>query len=126
MKAFEPFDAKFVGQPLLRSEDLRLLRGKGQYVDDLHRDGMLHAAILRSQVAHGRLRSIDATAARALRGVHGVYTADDVLHSFGGTIPVIPLRLGTYCRRLCSSIHLCRGHSSQQLLRSGPLFRLTA
>jgi aerobic carbon-monoxide dehydrogenase large subunit len=77
-----------VGQPLLRIEDLRLLRGKGRYVDDIHREGMLHAAILRSSVAHGILRGIDTSEAKTLPGVHIVITSEDL-----GTVPHIPVRL---------------------------------
>jgi carbon-monoxide dehydrogenase large subunit len=79
----------FVGQPIERLEDLRLVRGRGQYVDDLARNGMLHAAILRSGVAHGRIRSIDVTRARAMPGVHAVITAADL----GDPIPLVPMRL---------------------------------
>jgi carbon-monoxide dehydrogenase large subunit len=78
----------FVGSPVERIEDLRLLRGRGQYVDDLMRPGLLHAVILRSQVAHGRIRSIDAAAARARPGVAAVITAADI----GAEVPTIPLR----------------------------------
>jgi aerobic carbon-monoxide dehydrogenase large subunit len=78
----------FVGRPIERIEDLRFLRGRGQYVDDLTREGVLHAAILRSQVAHGIIRAIDTAAARALPGVVAVITAADV----GDNIPTIPLR----------------------------------
>ncbi len=46
-----------------RREDLRFLRGRGEYVDDVAVPGMLYAVILRSSVAHGRLVSIDASAA---------------------------------------------------------------
>ena len=49
----------YVGQPIERIEDLRLLRGRGQFVDDLHLDGMLHAAILRSSIPHGRILHVD-------------------------------------------------------------------
>ena len=63
----------FIGSPVERLEDLRFLRGRGQYVDDLTRTGMLHAAVLRSSVAHGRIRSIDVSAALALAGVHAVH-----------------------------------------------------
>ena len=49
----------FIGSPIERLEDLRFVRGRGEYVDDLARPGMLHAAVLRSQVAHGRIRSLD-------------------------------------------------------------------
>jgi len=79
----------FVGQPIERLEDLRLVRGRGQYVDDLARDDMLHAAILRSSVGHGRIRSIDIAAATALPGVHVVITAADL----GERTPVVPMRL---------------------------------
>ena len=79
----------YVGQAVERLEDLRLLTGRGQYVDDLTREGLLHAAILRSSVAHGRIRSIDTMAARALRGVHAVITAVEI----GEHVPTIPLRM---------------------------------
>jgi carbon-monoxide dehydrogenase large subunit len=78
----------FVGSPVERIEDLRLLKGRGQYVDDLTREGLLHAVILRSSVAHGRIRSIDAAAARARPGVVAVITAADI----GTAVPTIPLR----------------------------------
>ena len=79
----------YVGQAVERIEDLRLLRGRGQFVDDLHLDGMLHAAILRSAIPHGRILVLDTTAALALPGVVAVITAADV----GSPIPTIPLRL---------------------------------
>jgi aerobic carbon-monoxide dehydrogenase large subunit len=78
-----------VGSPVERVEDLRFLRGRGQYVDDVARPDMLHAGILRSSVAHGRLRAIDVTAARALPGVHSVITAKDI----GERVPRVPMRL---------------------------------
>ena len=79
----------FIGKPVERIEDLRLLRGRGEYVDDLHRDGMLHAAILRSPLAHGLIRSINTLEAKKLPGVHAVFIAADV----GAVVPTIPLRL---------------------------------
>ena len=80
--------AALIGQPVDRAEDLRFLTGRGKFVDDLQRDGMLHAVVLRSHVAHGRIRTIDASAARARPGVHAVITAAEI-----GEVPVIPLRL---------------------------------
>src|SRR5262249_51963503 len=58
------------------------------YVDDVACEGLLHAAILRSSVAHGRIRAIDTRAARARRGVRAVITAPDI----GTPVPTIPLR----------------------------------
>ena len=84
---------RLVGAPVERIEDLRLLRGRGQFVDDLHQEGMLHAAILRSQIAHGRIRLIDVKAALAMPGVRGVFTAADIAQSSTGSVPKIPLRL---------------------------------
>ena len=91
MSEKDPFVSKFVGTPVERIEDLRLLRGRGQYVDDLRREGMLHAAILRSSVAHGRIRSINVSAARAMPGVRGVFVAEDIAHSSNGSVPTIPM-----------------------------------
>jgi carbon-monoxide dehydrogenase large subunit len=79
----------FVGQPIERLEDFRFVRGRGQYVDDLARKNMLHAAILRSAVAHGRIRAIDVSRAKKVSGVHAVITAADL----GDRIPLVPMRL---------------------------------
>jgi carbon-monoxide dehydrogenase large subunit len=79
----------FVGQPIERLEDFRFVRGRGQYVDDLARNDMLHAAILRSAVAHGRIRTIDVSRAKKVPGVHAVITAADL----GDAIPLVPMRL---------------------------------
>ena len=79
---------RYIGSPVERIEDLRFLRGRGQFVGDLKREGMLHAAILRSPVAHGRLAAIDVTGALELPGVRTVITAKEI-----GAVPRIPLRL---------------------------------
>ena len=79
---------RYIGAPIERVEDLRFLRGRGEYVADLSREGMLHAAILRSPIAHGRIRAIEASQAMAIGGVHAVITAADI-----GAVPRIPLRL---------------------------------
>ncbi len=76
-----------IGNPIERIEDLRFLRGRGVYVDDVACEGVLHAAILRSPVAHGRIRGIDARAATARPGVRAVITAADI-----GAVPTITLR----------------------------------
>jgi aerobic carbon-monoxide dehydrogenase large subunit len=78
-----------VGQGVERTEDLRFLTGRGTFADDYAPAGVLHAAILRSSVAHGRIVDIDVAGASALSGVVGIITATDI----GETIPTIPLRL---------------------------------
>ncbi|MCW2491832.1 MAG: carbon-monoxide dehydrogenase, large subunit, partial [Frankiales bacterium] len=63
---FEDNDRKPVGHGrMLRKEDPRLIRGKGRFVDDLQLNGMLHLAILRSPMAHGRVVNVDISAAQA-------------------------------------------------------------
>ncbi|HKA84437.1 MAG TPA: hypothetical protein VKD21_11270, partial [Acidimicrobiales bacterium] len=59
---------------MLRKEDARFLRGKGNYIDDIQLPGMLHAAILRSPYAHARINSIDTSAAEAHPKVKAVIT----------------------------------------------------
>ncbi|MDR5654536.1 xanthine dehydrogenase family protein molybdopterin-binding subunit [Ruixingdingia sedimenti] len=62
-----------------RVEDIRLLTGRGRYVDDIAPPGALHVHFLRSQVAHADIRALDLTAARAAPGVHLVLAAGDLL-----------------------------------------------
>ena len=69
---------KYLGQRLKRTEDPRLLTGQAMFVDDVEINGMLHAAFLRSDYAHARIRSIDVSAARSRPGVVAVYTAEDL------------------------------------------------
>jgi carbon-monoxide dehydrogenase large subunit len=69
---------KYVGQRIKRTEDPRLLTGQALFVDDVQMPGMLHAAFLRSDYAHARLRSIDVSAARQRPGVVAVYSAEDM------------------------------------------------
>src|SRR3984893_7182418 len=77
-----------VGSTIERIEDFRFLTGRGQYVDDLSFEEMLHAVIVRSSLAHGRIRSIDKSAALAHPGVHAVITATDMCCP----VATIPLR----------------------------------
>jgi len=70
--------ASYIGRALPRTGLNRLLNGQGQYVDDLTRPRMLHAAILRSPHAHAKILSIDAGDAKAAPGVVCVMTGEDV------------------------------------------------
>jgi aerobic carbon-monoxide dehydrogenase large subunit len=77
-----------IGSPVERVEDLRFVQGRGQFVADLTRPGQWHAAMVRSPVAHGRIRALDASAALAMPGVRAVVTERDI----GSPIPLIPFR----------------------------------
>jgi carbon-monoxide dehydrogenase large subunit len=70
---------KVIGRSVPRVEDLDLLQGRGKFIDDLHLPGMLQAAFVRSPHAHAAIRGIDKAAALEMRGVHGVFTREDLL-----------------------------------------------
>src|ERR1700722_2378969 len=67
-----------VGRSVRRLEGVAKVTGRAEYVHHLRLPGMLFGKMVRSTVAHGRIRSIDMDAARALPGVHRVVTVDDI------------------------------------------------
>ena len=67
-----------VGQPVRRKEDDTLVRGKGKYTDDFNLPGQAYAWIVRSSHAHGIIRRIDTSAAKAMPGVLGVWSGADL------------------------------------------------
>jgi carbon-monoxide dehydrogenase large subunit len=76
-----------VGQPVLRNEDQKLLRGQGSYTDDISLPGELHMAMVRSPYAHGLLRGIDVSTARDMPGVVAIYTGADLAAAGYGPFP---------------------------------------
>jgi aerobic carbon-monoxide dehydrogenase large subunit len=82
--------AKFgIGQPVLRTEDPKLVRGEGRYTDDVSVVGQAYGVMVRSRNAHGVIRGIDSVAARAMPGVLGVYTGADLNAAGYGTFKCI-------------------------------------
>ncbi|MBM7508212.1 CO/xanthine dehydrogenase Mo-binding subunit [Nocardioides salarius] len=79
---------KLFGQAVQRVEDDRLLRGQGQYTDDLM-PGALHAAILRSPHAHARILEIEVDAVLDVEGVVAVYTHDDLAGAMAEPLPLL-------------------------------------
>jgi carbon-monoxide dehydrogenase large subunit len=76
-----------IGAPVRRKEDQRFVTGQGRYVDDFNRPGQAYAYFLRSPHAHANIRSIDATAAKAMPGVVGIFTGEDLAaDKIGGLI----------------------------------------
>jgi aerobic carbon-monoxide dehydrogenase large subunit len=65
-----------IGASVKRREDVRFLTGKGRYTDDFNRPGQTYVAFLRSDMAHGKLVSVDTSAAEAMPGVLGVFTGE--------------------------------------------------
>ena len=78
--------SKFVGAKIKRREDPSLIRGLGQYVDDVKLPDLLHVAILRSPYAHAKINSVDTVAARQHPGVVGVFTGAELRDQIG-TLP---------------------------------------
>lgn len=73
-----------VGQAVPRNEDPVLVRGEGRYTDDLALEGQLYAAFVRSPHAHGIIRGIDLSDAKAMKGVVAIYTGLDLEgHGYG-------------------------------------------
>jgi len=99
MNAPETRSDRYIGKRMMRSEDTRLLTGRGIYVDDVGLPGMLQVAFHRSPLARGRIKSIDLAAARELPGVYAVLTAQDLARykpemlSFFLAPPVVPVPL---------------------------------
>src|SRR5262245_17662175 len=76
----------YVGRPMKRVEDPRLLKGAGTYVDDLRLPGLVHAMIVRSPHAHARVLDIDTSAATAMPGVVAVFTGADLNAACGAVL----------------------------------------
>jgi carbon-monoxide dehydrogenase large subunit len=70
--------ARLFGTGRPRREDPRLLTGRALFVDDVHLEGMLHVAFLRSDYAHARINSVDVSGVLEVEGVVAAYTADDL------------------------------------------------
>ena len=79
---------KVIGRSVPRLEDRPLLTGRGRFAADINFPGQHHMRIVRSPIAHGMIKSIDAAPALALPGVHAVWTFADIAH-----IPPIGFRL---------------------------------
>ena len=76
-----------IGASVLRKEDIRFITGKGQYTDDVNRQGQAHAYFLRSPHAHATIKKLDISAAKKAPGVLDVLTGDDLAHDkVGGLI----------------------------------------
>jgi aerobic carbon-monoxide dehydrogenase large subunit len=69
--------SRYIGRPMPRFEDLRLVRGAGRFTDDVSLPGEVYAVLVRAPHAHARITKIDIAAARALPGVLAVLTGED-------------------------------------------------
>jgi carbon-monoxide dehydrogenase large subunit len=82
---------RFIGKPMPRKEDARLITGKGRFTDDFNLDGQTYAVMVRSPYPHARIVAIDAAAAKKMPGVLGVFTGADCAADKLGPIPHDPV-----------------------------------
>jgi carbon-monoxide dehydrogenase large subunit len=82
---------RFIGKPMPRKEDARLITGKGRFTDDFNLDGQAFAVMVRSPYPHARIVAIDAAAAKAMPGMLGVFTGADCAADKLGPIPHDPV-----------------------------------
>src|SRR5271169_2951582 len=82
---------RFIGKPLPRKEDARLITGKGRFTDDFNLDGQTYAVMVRSPYPHARIAAIDAVVAKAMPGVLGVFTGADCAADKLNPIPHDPV-----------------------------------
>jgi aerobic carbon-monoxide dehydrogenase large subunit len=78
----------YVGQPVRRKEDAKLITGRAAYVDDLTVPGMVWTAVVRSPHAHARIRSVDVSKARAAQGVVAAFSGEDLAADWAGPLPM--------------------------------------
>jgi len=94
---------RFIGKPIPRNEDARLVTGHGRFSADVRLDGETYAAMVRSPHPHARIAGIDTAAARAMPGVLAVYTGADCLADRLGPIPHDPLPKTRYDMKLTAA-----------------------
>ena len=95
-----------IGAPVRRKEDQRFITGKGQYTDDINRQGQTYAYFVRSPHAHANIRRIDAAAALRKPGVLAIFTGDDIANRKGTQLDEATIRHeleGNLCR--CTGYH---------------------
>jgi len=80
---------QFIGARVKRREDPALITGQGKYVADIHLDGALYMAVLRSPCAHATIITIDTSEAEALPGVVAAFTGDDINPQLAVPLPMV-------------------------------------
>ena len=89
-----------IGRPVRRKEDQRLLTGKGRFTDDFNMIGQIYAVMVRSPYPHARILQVDATRAKRMPGVLGVFSGRDCLADGLGPIPHSPVPSTRYDLKL--------------------------
>ena len=98
----DPASFQWIGKPRVRTEDARLVTGRGRFSDDFHLDGQAYAAMVRSPHPHARIGAIDAARAKAMPGVLGIFTGAEAAADGLGPIPHDPLPKTRYDMKLAA------------------------
>src|SRR5271165_6258795 len=98
--AIDSKDFRFIGKPIVRKEDARLVTGKGRYTDDFRLERQTYAAMVRSPHPHARIRGIDKAQAASMPGVLGVFTGADCAADHLRPIPHDPVPKTRYDMKL--------------------------
>ncbi|HYA04643.1 MAG TPA: xanthine dehydrogenase family protein molybdopterin-binding subunit, partial [Xanthobacteraceae bacterium] len=99
----KPHDSyRFIGKPLPRKEDERLVTGRGRFTDDVNLDGQAYAAMVRSPYPHARIVAVETARAKAMPGVLGVYTGADCAADKLSPIPHDPVPKTKYDMKLAA------------------------
>jgi aerobic carbon-monoxide dehydrogenase large subunit len=87
----KPSEFRFIGTPLPRKEDARLITGAGRFSDDFSAPGQCWLAAVRSPYPHARIRGVDFSKARPMPGVLGTYSGADCLADKLNPVPHDPM-----------------------------------
>jgi carbon-monoxide dehydrogenase large subunit len=89
MATTETETATYIGKPVPRREDQKLLTGQARYIDDLTLPGMVWACVVRSPFAHATIKSVDVSAARDAEGVVAAFSGADLADDWAATLPCV-------------------------------------
>ncbi len=89
MAVTEEAAGTYIGKPVPRKEDAKLLTGQSRYIDDLTLPGMVWASVVRSPFAHARINSVDVAAAREAEGVVAAFAGADLADDWAATLPCV-------------------------------------
>jgi len=89
MAVTEERPGTWIGKPVARKEDAKLLTGQSRYIDDLTLPGMVFAAVVRSPFAHARIKSVDVSKALEAEGVVGAFTGADLADDWAASLPCV-------------------------------------
>ena len=79
----------YIGKPVPRKEDAKLLTGQSRFIDDMQVTGMVWASIVRSPYAHAKINRVDVTAARESEGVVAAFSGADLADDWAATLPCV-------------------------------------